>query len=120
MRSHSNSPPPPSKPAAGTRGDLATLKTLLPYLWVYKWRVLMAMLCLVGAKMANVGVPLVLKQLIDQMNVTPTHPQAMLVLPLGVLAAYGAQWSSPEARVSAAIEKRVFNRSSKRTLSSAR
>ena len=92
MRRHSNSPPPPLKPADGTpqRGDLATLKTLLPYLWVYKWRVLMAMLCLVGAKMANVGVPLVLKQLVDQMNVTPAHPQALLVLPLGVLAAYGA------------------------------
>ena len=92
MRRHLNSPPPPLKPADGTpqRGDLATLKTLLPYLWVYKWRVLMAMLCLVGAKMANVGVPLVLKQLVDQMNVTPAHPQALLVLPLGVLAAYGA------------------------------
>jgi len=92
MRRNSNSPPPPLKPADGAprRGDLATLKTLLPYLWVYKWRVLMAMLCLVGAKMANVGVPLVLKQLVDQMNVTPTHPQALLVLPLGALAAYGA------------------------------
>ncbi|MFT5643332.1 MAG: ABC-type transport system involved in Fe-S cluster assembly fused permease/ATPase subunit [Janthinobacterium sp.] len=92
MRRHSNTPPPPPKPADGTpqRGDIATLKTLLPYLWVYKWRVLLAMLCLVGAKMANVGVPLVLKQLVDQMNVTPSHPQAMLVLPLGVLAAYGA------------------------------
>ena len=92
MRRNSNPPPPPLKPADGApqRGDLATLKTLLPYLWVYKWRVLMAMLCLVGAKMANVGVPLVLKQLVDQMNVTPTHPQALLVLPLGALAAYGA------------------------------
>jgi ATP-binding cassette subfamily B protein len=92
MRRHSSPPPAPAKSTDGTpqRGDLATLKTLLPYLWVYKWRVLLAMLCLVGAKMANVGVPLVLKQLVDQMNVTPTHPQAMLVLPLGVLAAYGA------------------------------
>jgi ATP-binding cassette subfamily B protein len=92
MRRHSSPSPAPAKSAAGTpqRGDLATLKTLLPYLWVYKWRVLLAMLCLVGAKMANVGVPLVLKQLVDQMNVTPAHPQALLVLPLGALAAYGA------------------------------
>jgi ATP-binding cassette subfamily B protein len=93
MRRHSSPRPAPAKPGDPSipqRGDLATLKTLLPYLWVYKWRVLMAMLCLVGAKMANVGVPLVLKQLVDQMNVTPTHPQALLVLPLGVLAAYGA------------------------------
>ena len=72
------------------RSDFATLKTLLPYLWVYKWRVLLALLCLVGAKLANVGVPLVLKKLVDAMSITPAHPQAMLVLPLGILVAYGA------------------------------
>ncbi len=76
--------------AAAARGDFGTLKTLLPYLWVYKWRVLLALACLVGAKLANVGVPLVLKRLVDAMSVTPAHPQAMLVLPLGILAAYGA------------------------------
>ena len=79
----------PNPDARAPRSDFATLKTLLPYLWVYKWRVLLAMLCLVGAKLANVGVPLVLKQLVDSMNVTPAHPRALLVLPLGVLAAYG-------------------------------
>ncbi len=44
---------------------------------------------LVGAKMANVGVPLVLKQLIDGLTIDPAHPHALMVLPLGVLVAYG-------------------------------
>jgi len=72
------------------RGDWAVVKTLLPYLWTYKWRVMLALAFLVGAKLANVGVPLVLKKLVDQMTITPAHPQAMLVLPLGLLVAYGA------------------------------
>ncbi|MES2259772.1 MAG: ABC transporter ATP-binding protein/permease [Pseudomonadota bacterium] len=81
--------PPPDVSGKPPRTDLATLKTLLPYLMVYKWRVLLALLCLVGAKLANVGVPVVLKKLVDEMSVTPQHPQAMLVLPLGALVAYG-------------------------------
>ncbi len=91
MRRHPSSPPAPS-PAAGQppRNDWATLKTLFPYLWVYKWRVLLALLFLVGAKLANVGVPLVLKALVDSMTISPKNPQAILVLPLGILAAYGA------------------------------
>ncbi len=72
-----------------TRNDWGTLKTLVPYLWAYKWRVLFALLCLVGAKLANVGVPLVLKKLIDGLAITPAHPASMLVLPVGVLLAYG-------------------------------
>jgi len=93
MRRTPNTPPAPnpsSSTAAAPHSDFATLKTLLPYLFVYKWRVLVALACLVGAKLANVGVPLVLKKLVDQMSITPAHPKAMLVLPLGILAAYGA------------------------------
>ncbi|WP_342118271.1 ABCB family ABC transporter ATP-binding protein/permease [Pseudoduganella sp. OTU4001] len=86
MRRYPNTPPPPP---GQSRGDLATLKTLLPYLWVYKWRVLAALLALVGAKAANVGVPVVLKQLVDDMTVKPGDPRALLVLPLATLVAYG-------------------------------
>jgi ATP-binding cassette subfamily B protein len=89
MRRTPNSPPPPSNTQPG-RSDLATLKTLLPYLWVYKWRVMAAMLALVGAKMANVGVPVVLKHLVDQMTISPSNPHALLVLPVAALIAYGA------------------------------
>ena len=94
MRRHPPDPPPASSdatnPKVASRGDWATLQTLLPYLWVYKWRVLAALACLIGAKIANVGVPLVLKQLIDALGVSPSNPQALLVLPVGALAAYGA------------------------------
>jgi ABC-type transport system involved in Fe-S cluster assembly fused permease/ATPase subunit len=91
MRRHSTSSSlPPSPEAKGSRrGDWATLRTLLPYLFVYKWRVAAALVCLIGAKMANVGVPLVLKKLIDQLTVNPASPHALLVLPLGALVAYG-------------------------------
>jgi ATP-binding cassette subfamily B protein len=58
---------------------------LLPYVWEYKWRVVIALVFLVIAKLANVGVPLVLKEIVDAL--TPT--QAMLALPLALLAAYG-------------------------------
>jgi ATP-binding cassette subfamily B protein len=93
MRRYPNTPPAPDASAASAaapRSDMATLKTLFPYLWVYKWRVLLALGCLIGAKLANVGVPVVMKRLIDSLSVSPSHPQALLVLPLGALVAYGA------------------------------
>jgi ATP-binding cassette subfamily B protein len=88
MRRYTSSSPEPAA-NQGTRNDWATLKTLFPYLWAYKWRMLLALSFLIGAKVANVGVPLVLKQLIDSLTITPSHPQALLVLPLGILVAYG-------------------------------
>jgi ABC-type transport system involved in Fe-S cluster assembly fused permease/ATPase subunit len=88
MRRQSSSPPPPAA-GATPRNDWATIKTLFPYLWVYKWRVMAAMGALIGAKMANVGVPLVLKKLIDALSINPASPHALLVLPLGALVAYG-------------------------------
>lgn len=89
MRRNSSSVPLPPDSKNVPRNDWATLKTLFPYLWVYKWRVMAAMAALVGAKLANVGVPLVLKKLIDQLAIDPAHPHALLVLPVGVLVAYG-------------------------------
>jgi ATP-binding cassette, subfamily B, heavy metal transporter len=59
---------------------------LLPYLWEYKWRVVVALVFLVTAKLANVAVPLVLKEVID----TLTPRQAMLAMPFALLVAYGA------------------------------
>lgn len=82
----SSSEPPANQ---STRNDWATLKTLLPYLWTYKWRVLLALIFLIGAKVANIGVPLVLKELIDHLTIAPGSAQAMLVLPIGILVAYG-------------------------------
>ena len=90
MRRSSPSSAPPATPAAPVRSDWATIQTLLPYLWVYKWRVLAALGCLIGAKVANVGIPVVMKHLIDALTISPSNPKALMVLPLGVLVAYGA------------------------------
>jgi ATP-binding cassette subfamily B protein len=88
-RTPASSVPLPPDSKGVPRNDWATLRTLFPYLWVYKWRVLAALGALIGAKLANVGVPLVLKQLIDQLAIDPKDPHALLVLPLGALVAYG-------------------------------
>jgi ATP-binding cassette, subfamily B, heavy metal transporter len=76
--------------AAFKSSDWQTLRTLLPYLWTYKWRVMLALLFLVGAKLANIGVPLLLKQLVDRLTISAAQPQALLVLPVALLLAYGA------------------------------
>ena len=78
-----------SAPPAPARSDWATLARLLPYLWQYKWRVVLAIALMVGAKVANVGVPVLLKTLIDTMGVKATDPSAVLVVPAGLLLAYG-------------------------------
>jgi len=96
MRRSGESAPPaasgsPASPAvATTRSDWSTLKRLFPYLWEYKWRVMFALAFMVGAKSANVGVPLLLKELVDTMNPKGTAGvEALLVVPLGLLVAYG-------------------------------
>ncbi|PUA98856.1 ATP-binding cassette subfamily B protein [Acidovorax sp. 107] len=72
------------------QSDWATLHRLLPYLWQYKWRVIAAIVFMVGAKLANVGVPILLKTLVDAMSLKPGDPAALLVVPVGLLVAYGA------------------------------
>jgi ATP-binding cassette, subfamily B, heavy metal transporter len=75
---------------ASPRSDWNTLARLLPYLWRYKWRVMAALAFMVGAKVANVGVPLLLKQLVDTMNPNlTTGTQALLVVPVALLIGYG-------------------------------
>ncbi len=71
------------------RSDLDTLKRLFPYLWDYKWRVIAALSFMVGAKVANVGVPLLLKDLVDTMSFKPGAASAVLVVPVALLVAYG-------------------------------
>ncbi|MCY7370649.1 MAG: ABC transporter ATP-binding protein/permease [Polaromonas sp.] len=74
---------------ARERSDWATLKRLFPYLWDYRWRVVAALAFMVGAKLANVGVPLLLKDLVDTMNIKPGDAQALLVVPMALLVGYG-------------------------------
>jgi ATP-binding cassette, subfamily B, heavy metal transporter len=66
--------------------DWRTLKLLLPYLWEFKWRVLIALSFLIGAKFAIVSIPIVLKHIVDNLN----QPKALLVVPLALLFGYGA------------------------------
>ncbi|HNW02907.1 MAG TPA: ABC transporter transmembrane domain-containing protein, partial [Burkholderiaceae bacterium] len=80
---------PHSTAPAPARSDWATLQRLFPYLWRYKWRVMAALAFMVGAKLANVGVPLLLKNLVDAMSIKPNDPQAMLVVPIALLIGYG-------------------------------
>lgn len=72
------------KPAA-TRNNLKTIATLLPYLWEFKVRVIVALSLLVLAKLANVSVPLVLKEIVDALD----QPRAELVLPVFLVIGYG-------------------------------
>ena len=83
-------PLPPAGAAPARRSDWATLQRLFPYLWRYKWRVLAALTFMVAAKLANVGVPLLLKQLVDSLTLAPGSAQALLVVPVALLLAYGA------------------------------
>ena len=72
----SSHPPPPAAGQPGSRSaDWNTLRRLLPYLWQYKWRVVAALAFMVGAKLANVGVPVLLKNLVDAMSIKPGDPR---------------------------------------------
>ena len=82
------SPSPTDRSSPATRGDWHAIRALLPYLLAYKGRVALALSCLIAAKVANVAVPLVLKQVVD--SLTPGAQNQILVLPLALLVAYGA------------------------------
>ena len=81
-RSSHTAPPPADAPPSW-----ATIKTLLPYLWAYRIRVVLALTCLITAKVANVSVPLIFKELIDALTLTPQ--QTMLVVPGMLVVIYG-------------------------------
>ena len=86
------SPPAGENPHSVTdkpRSERDTLARLWPYLWAYKGRVMLALAFMVGAKLANVGVPLLLKDLVDTLAPKASSAQAMLVVPVGLLVAYG-------------------------------
>ena len=79
--------PTPTAPGA-SRTDWQTLRKVLPYLWQYRWRVGLALAFLLLAKVANVGVPVLLKHLVDALALKPGDVRAVLVVPAGILLAY--------------------------------
>ena len=69
--------------------DWKVIRDLLPYLLEYKYRVALALTCLIAAKVANLGIPILMKRLIDTLNIKTGSPQALLVVPVGLIVAYG-------------------------------
>ena len=83
------SPSQPAVPGA-PRNDWTVLATLVPYLWMHRGRVLVAIACLVGAKLAMVGVPILLKHIVDAFTAQGlTTAQTLVVVPLALIVAYG-------------------------------
>jgi len=63
-----------------------TLRSLLPFIWEFRGRTLLALVFLIIAKIATVMIPVALKHLVDDLN--PVH-HAALVLPIALLIGYG-------------------------------
>jgi ATP-binding cassette subfamily B protein len=80
----------PDQPVAKRQlGDWRVIRDLLPYLLAYRYRVLLAIACLLAAKFANLGIPILLKTLIDDLDAHQRVSTALLVVPLGLIAGYG-------------------------------
>ncbi|MBU0622960.1 MAG: ABC transporter ATP-binding protein/permease [Gammaproteobacteria bacterium] len=75
----------PSASHAENRADWQTLRSLIPYLLEFRWRVVIALSLLVLAKLANVTVPLALKEIIDALD----PKQAVLMVPVALVIGYG-------------------------------
>ena len=74
--------------ASRQQQDWQVVKNLLPYLSAYKARIIFTIICLVVAKAANLGVPILLKHIVDAMSIQ-TIPKALLVVPVSLIVAYG-------------------------------
>ncbi|MDI1297847.1 ABC transporter ATP-binding protein/permease [Methylotenera sp.] len=68
--------------------DWQIIKNLLPYLIAYKARIIFTLLCLLVAKAANLSIPIMLKKIVDAMSINTTA-QALLVVPVSLIVAYG-------------------------------
>ena len=67
------------------RSEWHALAFLLPYLWEFRGRVLLAFALLLGGKLANVGVPLIMKEIVDRLSME----RALIAVPFLLLAGYG-------------------------------
>jgi ABC-type transport system involved in Fe-S cluster assembly fused permease/ATPase subunit len=77
------------QPANGKlKPNWSTASLLWPYLWRYRSRVAIGLLFLVAAKLANIGVPIVLKGIVDQLDQNPKS--ALVIIPMMLLLSYGA------------------------------
>ncbi len=72
--------------AHGNREDWNNLKKMLPFVWSYKGRVILALGCLVISKLAMVGIPIILKYIVDSLD---TDNGQIAVLPIIFISIYG-------------------------------
>ncbi len=90
---HSSVATSPADPSATAvkrvGGDRRVLTILWPYLWQFKGRVVLALSFLVAAKLANISVPLVMKNIVDSLDKSQAAALAPVVVPVALLAAYG-------------------------------
>ena len=78
------------------RRDWYNLKSMLPFLWEFRGRALFALACLVLSKIANVGVPIVLKEIVDHFQRVGTDPVALAAAtPLALLGAWALLRQKP-------------------------
>ncbi len=90
MSPHGHPNAAPAASASARRADLTVIRRLLPYLWLkgpagVRRRVVGAVLLLIVAKMITVYIPIIYKHAVDALSV----PAGAVVLPLGLLLAYG-------------------------------
>jgi len=71
-----------------SRTDIRNIKRMLPFIWDYKGRVMLALMFLVVSKLAVVGMPLVLKEIVDYLD--QQTDEFKIVLPIVLLLSYGA------------------------------
>ena len=93
--------------------DWKVIKNLLPYISPYKARIIFTVLCLVLAKVANLGVPIMLKNIVDTMSITST-PKALLVVPVSLIVAYGLLRLS--ASLFAELRELIFSKVTEQTV----
>ena len=104
------------------RRDWYNLRGMLPFLWEFRGRALFALSCLVLAKVANVGIPVVLKDIIEHFE-SASPEQLALAMPVALLVAYGllklaaSMFNELRDVVFAKVRYRAMRRLSTRVLS---
>lgn len=101
------------------RNDRQNLRDMLPYIWDYRGRVLLALLFLMLAKIANVGIPITLKYIVDALDraqsTAPTLP-IVLLLAYGLLRLSSSLFNELRDAVFARVRYRAMRRLSNQVL----
>ena len=102
------------------REDWRNIRAMLPYIWDYRGRVLIALLCLVISKLAMVGIPVILKHIVDGLNAGPGQTVALPVLLLlvyGLLRFLNSGFNELRDAIFARVRYHAMNRLSVTVLS---